>query len=279
MVRVCIHIIKYNIKKWRQNYSMLLGLVYLLIICDMMFRPARKIASQLGVSPNVSSFPLIWNSTFFLLLFFFGVILFYSDAPFQDPMTSFVMIRCGKVRFMSAQICYIIFLGILIPGIFFLIQYIFLLPTGAEGWGKFWGTIAQTNIAEEAGCYLQFNYRVLWEYNPQEALVITFFTCIFLTIITGLFIYLFSLFRMKTLGICIISLFIILPNVVDILNYTTFYWVSPYSWICLDTTMKEYNGILPSVSYTLFMLSLIIIILILLIIWKIKKEKESLIAQ
>ena len=72
---------------------------------------------------------------------------------------------------------------------------------------------------------------------------------------------------------------IILPNVVDILNYTTFYWVSPYSWICLDTTMKEYNGILPSVSYTLFMLSLIIIILILLIIWKIKKEKESLIAQ
>lgn len=72
-----------------------------------MFRPARKIVEQLGFSPNISSFSLIWNSTFFILLFFLGVILFYSDAPFQDSMTSFVMIRCGKIKFMIAQICYI----------------------------------------------------------------------------------------------------------------------------------------------------------------------------
>ena len=276
MVRICMHIVKYNIKKWKQNYNILLGLIYLLIISDMMFRPARKIVEQLGFSPNISSFSLIWNSTFFILLFFLGVILFYSDAPFQDSMTSFVMIRCGKIKFMIAQICYIFLLGILIPGVFFLIQYIFLLPTEADGWGKFWGTIAQTNIAEEAECRLQFDYHILWEYEPKEAFIITFFTCIFLTTITGLFIYLFSLFQMKTLGICLISLFIILPSVVDTLNYTTFYWISPYSWICLDTTSKEYNGILPSVSYTFLMLFLITIVLILLIILRIKKGKESL---
>ena len=142
MVRICMHIVKYNIKKWKQNYNILLGLIYLLIISDMMFRPARKIVEQLGFSPNISSFSLIWNSTFFILLFFLGVILFYSDAPFQDSMTSFVMIRCGKIKFMIAQICYIFLLGILIPGVFFLIQYIFLLPTEADGWGKFWGTIS-----------------------------------------------------------------------------------------------------------------------------------------
>lgn len=119
-------------------------------------------------------------------------------------------------------------------------------------------------------------YHILWEYRPKEAFIITFFTCIFLTTITGLFIYLFSLFQMKTLGICLISLFIILPSVVDTLNYTTFYWISPYSWICLDTTAKEYNGILPSVSYTFLMLFLITIVLILLIILRIKKGKESL---
>lgn len=136
MVRICMHIVKYNIKKWKQNYNILLGLIYLLIISDMMFRPARKIVEQLGFSPNISSFSLIWNSTFFILLFFLGVILFYSDAPFQDSMTSFVMIRCGKIKFMIAQICYIFLLGILIPGVFFLIQYIFLLPTEADGWGN-----------------------------------------------------------------------------------------------------------------------------------------------
>ena len=69
MVRICMHIVKYNIKKWKQNYNILLGLIYLLIISDMMFRPARKIVEQLGFSPNISSFSLIWNSTFFILLF------------------------------------------------------------------------------------------------------------------------------------------------------------------------------------------------------------------
>lgn len=56
MVRICMHIVKYNIKKWKQNYNILLGLIYLLIISDMMFRPARKIVEQLGFSPNISSF-------------------------------------------------------------------------------------------------------------------------------------------------------------------------------------------------------------------------------
>ena len=112
MVRICMHIVKYNIKKWKQNYNILLGFIYLLIISDMMFRPASKIVEQLGFSPNKSSFSLIWNSTFFILLFFLGVILFYSDAPFQDSMTSFVMIRCGKIKYMIAQICYIFLLGI-----------------------------------------------------------------------------------------------------------------------------------------------------------------------
>ena len=97
MVRICMHIVKYNIKKWKQNYNILLGLIYLLIISDMMFRPARKIVEQLGFSPNISSFSLIWNSTFFILLFFLGVILFYSDAPFQDSMTSFVMLWKNQI--------------------------------------------------------------------------------------------------------------------------------------------------------------------------------------
>lgn len=62
---------------------------------------------------------MIWNSSFFLVMFFFGVILFYSNAPSQDFMSTFVMIWYGKMRFMIAQVCYIIVVGMMIPTVFF----------------------------------------------------------------------------------------------------------------------------------------------------------------
>ena len=136
MIRTCKVIVSYNIRKWKSNYYMLFGLVYLFLISDMMLRPARKLAEQLGVHPSVSSFPLIWNSRFFLMLFFFGVVLFYSDALFQDTMSAFIMIRCGKMRFMAAQICYIILVGIMIPIVFFFIQFGLFLPVAGKGWGN-----------------------------------------------------------------------------------------------------------------------------------------------
>lgn len=38
---------------------------------------------------------------------------FFSDAPFEDDMSGYMIIRCGKMKFMEAQIVYIFFLGIL----------------------------------------------------------------------------------------------------------------------------------------------------------------------
>lgn len=265
-----------QLRKWKNDYHIYFSLVYLLLISDMMLRPARKLIKDFDVSPTVSSFALIWNSRFFLLLFFFGVLLFYSDAPFQDSLSTFVIIRCGKMRFIIAQIFYILSVGIIIPSIFFLIQYLLFPSSGGKEWGQFWGTLAQTDIAVQANCRLEFQYHILWDYTPYEALVITFTLCILLTIMTGLILYFFSLLHMKTLGICFLSGLIILPEIVDWLDFTTFNWLSPYSWICLDTTMKTYNGSLPSLSYVFPILCLLNIFLALSIIVKAKVSKESL---
>lgn len=276
MIRTCIVIVRYNIKKWKNDYHMFFCLIYLFLISDMILRPARRLAEELGVSPSVSSFSLIWNSRFFLLLFFFGVMLFYSNAPFQDSMSTFVMIRCGKMRFMIAQVCYIIVVGMMIPIVFFLIQFGLFPSSGRNEWGKFWGTLAQTGVGIQAGCRIEFQYHILWDYGPEEALAITFLICVLLTIMTGLLLYFFSLFRMKPFGICLLSGFIILPEIVDWLDFTTFNWVSPYSWICLDTTMKSYNGSLPSLSYVFPILCFLNGCLILGIIVKTKTSKEVL---
>lgn len=75
MIRTCSAILVNQLRKWKNDYHIYFSLVYLLLISDMMLRPARKLIKDFDVSPTVSSFALIWNSRFFLLLFFFGVLL------------------------------------------------------------------------------------------------------------------------------------------------------------------------------------------------------------
>lgn len=75
MIRTCSVILVNQLRKWKNDYHIYFRLVYLLLISDMMLRPARKLIKDFDVSPTVSSFALIWNSRFFLLLFFFGVLL------------------------------------------------------------------------------------------------------------------------------------------------------------------------------------------------------------
>lgn len=254
----------YNLKKCRRRHHILFAFLYIILITDMMLKPVRKLSYEFGIRADTFSFPLIWNSTFFLMMFFIGVIICFIDAPFTDNMTPMLLMRCKRTKYMLGHLCYIVFMGIIIPAAFFLIQMILLPSSGWDNWGKLWGTLAQTNIGVEFGCYMHFQYHILWDYSPIESTLVTMLMCILLVIMTGLIMYLFGICHKLNWGIALLAALITLPHVVDWLNFTTFYWLSPFSWICLDTTMKTYNGSLPSLSYAYTMLIIINISLIFL---------------
>ena len=151
-------------------------------------------------------------------------------------------------------------------------------PSPDDGWGKLWGTLAQTTVAEQAGCSLRFQYHILWDFTPKEALVFTFLLCVLLTLMTGLFLYLCSICGIKHIGCGILSALILLTMIVDWMNATTFNWLSPYSWICLDTTMRQYNGSLPSIGYVFCLLGIINSILLIGIFVRTKCSREALIS-
>ena len=275
-----LYLTAYNIKRWKSRYHVIMGLIYLCILGDMMLGPTRKLISVLGVKPTAFAFPLIWNSTLFLMMFFFGVILFFSDAPFLDDMSPFFIIRCGKMKMAAAQVLYIIVVSTLIPTCFFVIQALFLPVSLGNSWGKFWGTIAQTNASLATGSRMDFSYEILWDYEPMEANLIVFCMCILLCMLTGLFLYYCCILHMRTLGICILSGFTVLPHIVNGLtastscfHFTTFNWLSPYSFISLDQTMREYNGSLPSLDYAFRVLLIGNLLLIGLILLETRRKE------
>ncbi len=266
MIEMMRYLLRYQLKKGISKKNIWVFCFFVFLLGDLYLRPTRRLIALLGVMPRTTAFSLIWNNTFFLMLFYFNVILYFSDVPFDDAMKPFTLIRCGRTRYALSHILYIICSGIGISGIFFAVQWM-ILPAPVFGeWGKFWGTMAQTNAGYQVGSGMKVPYHILWEYTPAETLAITFVFSVLLNILTGLFLYFFSLWEQRIPGMCMAAVLAILPHIVSWLNYTTFYWLSPYSWLCLDTTMRKYNGILPSLSYAVTAL-LLLNGLLLLGIW------------
>lgn len=259
----------YYIRRWRSRPHMLLGCLLLAVVSDILLRPLRELIPEIGSRPEVTGFSLLWNNHIFSMLFFFTVVLFFCDIPFHDDMSPFFLIRIGRICFTAGHFIYIGLVSLLIPAVFLILETLMLPDTGGSEWGIFWGSIAQTPAWQIS---LKFDYNILWDYEPKEALLITFLICFFLCLFTGLVLYLFTLYRQKIPGLCILSVFIILPELCYHLNFTTFYWLSPYSWICLDTTKKTYNGSLPSTGYAF---KILILLNLLCILWILIKAKCS----
>ena len=274
MLKTNIHLLYYQFKLWNKRKNVWVFWIFLILLADMYLRPTRRLIDLLGVAPDTTVFPLIWNNTFFLMLFYFSVILYFSDVPFRDSLSRFLLIRCGRFRYVCSHLFYILCSGIVISGFFFLIQWAMLPAPVFGSWGKFWGTIVQTPIAYETGSGIEFQYHILWDFTPQEALAITFSISVLLNVLSGLFLYFCSLLGQRTVGMCIAAVFAVLPHIVSWLDFTTFYWLSPYSWLCLDTTMRHYNGSLPSLSYAFPVLILLNIILTAAILIEVLLKKD-----
>ncbi|MFQ9749551.1 MAG: hypothetical protein ACLRYY_12165 [Anaerobutyricum soehngenii] len=116
------------------------------LFSNMMLNNTKEMIQKVGERPTVSSFPILWSDNLFLMLVFFTVIWMFSDAPFFDRMTTFLLVRSGKIIFAIAHIAYIVILSAVIPIIIYIAETVFLPYVQGNNWGNFWGTLAQTDI-------------------------------------------------------------------------------------------------------------------------------------
>lgn len=92
MLKTNIHLLYYQFKLWNKRKNVWVFWIFLILLADMYLRPTRRLIDLLGVAPDTTVFPLIWNNTFFLMLFYFSVILYFSDVPFRDSLSRFLLI-------------------------------------------------------------------------------------------------------------------------------------------------------------------------------------------
>ena len=92
MIRMTVHLLCFQFRQWRARKNIWVFRIFIVLLTDLYLRPTRRLINLLGVLPDTTVFSLIWNNTFFLMLFYLGVILYFSDVPFRNTMSQFLLI-------------------------------------------------------------------------------------------------------------------------------------------------------------------------------------------
>ena len=74
--------------------------------------PFREFLIASGEKATPFLFPFFLNGKFCAAVVFAGILLFFVDAPFYDKDKLFVMIRCGRTKWITGQF-FILFLLVL----------------------------------------------------------------------------------------------------------------------------------------------------------------------
>ena len=93
MIRKFFYLVWYNIRSCKKKSHIWMGIIFMFLFSNMMLNNTKEMIQKVGERPTVSSFPILWSDNLFLMLVFFTVIWMFSDAPFFDRMTTFLLVR------------------------------------------------------------------------------------------------------------------------------------------------------------------------------------------
>lgn len=140
------NIVRLQIKQQLFTRKLAVACAAVLIVCLRVFSPLVRFAQANGVSVSplggvtffFGTFQALFLNSFVLIL---GVFLF-SGAPFFGEEQSVCLLRCGRARWMSAQL--VTLLGIALCCVLMWVAGIFLVLLPVAGWGLEWDSVWRT---------------------------------------------------------------------------------------------------------------------------------------
>lgn len=254
-----LFLLKTQLISWRMFSIMLISILTM----DTFLAPVRVYCEQLQVKMSQWGFALIWHNKYvgmcFLLIYVFAVAVF----PRNRKKDCYIISRIGVSGWAMGQSLFIITLGWIYTFFLCLVQNLLLLNNMElqVGWGKGWGTLANSEVIMEYGIYTTVPYLAISNYSPVYANLLVFLIFGLLLGMLGVMVFWLN-FYSKVAGPLLASGLIFLSLAAA--QKTRLHRFSPVSWIRLDSHYRILNPKQPSVGYILVMLILGTILFILL---------------
>lgn len=265
MLRSCF----FNLLYWRRNIKISCVFIICFGYLFMILAPIKEFVTEVNGKITPWIFPFLTTDINNVLFFLILVVVLLCDVPLLFDYQKYVILRIGKIQWILGQIFYI-FLVILL---FWISIYLFsVIPFAfnisfSNSWGKILNTLSLTNITNELNISMDFNYKIINNFTPLKATLLSFLLSFLVSSLLGLIILYFNTYKIKMLGIIISIILIFTHHFAYLASGYWVYNISPISWISLtvlNTTSSRTN--MPSINTAILILILLIIILTILII-------------
>lgn len=239
-----------NMRKWSFDCRVWIAFIIPLILIRENTKQLAEICAYLGVKASPWIYPFLYMPYYNKLLFFFPLILIFSNAPFLDQNGLFVLIRSGRVKWCFAQLLYVAVTSVL----YFLYILVFSVVLNlrsiefTEDWGKLFHTLANTDLGNRFALGFEPERNVLSAFSPLLAVWFTFLHSVFCGVILGFAIFFFNM-KHSGGGSFFASSLLVLSAVAA--KQTVLLKLSPISWSTLNSIKLKPNDALPGYGYVM----------------------------
>lgn len=228
-----------NVRKWQKDHRIyLIALLLFLLVYDNV-RIIRNLSESIDQPASIWIYPFLYTQYHQKLIFTIPLLLLFSNAPFIDGNSMYIISRCKKITWHLGQFLYIIFSSAVYYIFIFVCSVILLLPFSELSWD--WGsslkTISTASLAANSGYnFLSVPPFTIEYFTPVQAVWFTFLMSFLMASMLGMIIYFLNIVtNTKYIGCTAGGILIVYSCFVE--NYYTNSLMrkySPVTWITVD---------------------------------------------
>jgi hypothetical protein len=242
-----------------------------------MIEPIINFSRSVGFKPTFWFFPYLVNDYVAQMIITFGAVILFCDAPFHSPMEKYLLIRTNYRFWNAGQAMYILCASFFYLA-FIVLSTLLVLLMGcgiewSDGWGKIWGTLANTNARQQFTIPMRFDLYLYSHYSPKDAFLYSFILEWSAISLIGLVSY-----NINRIKLHIGTIFTAMLTLLDlaIANDLPFalYKISPISLAKLSVLTGNSRTKAPTMKYAIIFFAATIVIGTIIAIWNPNKKKN-----
>lgn len=257
---------KLNIRKWRSTPRVPVLAAAIVAFGFWTTGGVSQVAEQMGLRVSPWLLPHIFANPLMMSLFGFFTLFFYSDAPFVDSHTPFVVVRAGRKNWIAGQLLYLFVSSVLYTLFWYGATLVPVLPrlTVSPDWGEMIGMLADGSaytVAAENGITLGYyvNAELCDILTGLQATGLALLLMWLVSLFLATLMFCLNLIARHNAGVVAAGIFSYLP--VFAASYFVLmiwggrlYYISPVSWCSLYSLDISGRGTVPGIGYAVAVL-------------------------
>lgn len=255
-IKQIIGIVMYSLYNLIFSKKFAIFLAVVVIFCSYTFGGLNDIAEFYGVKTSAYVFPFYLSNPSMMLIFGALNIYLFSDVPFTEPDTYFVLSRTNRKNYYIGKVIYIFIASAMVTAIFALLPMLLIFPNAdfSNEWGKIIYTLIANSqmVREQADASLGFavNSLVVEKFTPLAAMAYAMILMTSVVFFMGTLILFVGIMVSRSASFVVSGFFVSLSYFAVFLGYISFggvlYFISPFSWCSLNWLDLYGSGLAPS---------------------------------